>query len=93
LVKKTEGKLGFKGNIFGTCPSRQELKLRAARCSGDPKKIVGALSQLPGVEGVTTQILHLEGEEIFGNTKRKDQQSQKLGEMKSLFTISAHNMY
>jgi hypothetical protein len=42
-----------------------------ARRSGDPKKIVEALSQLPGVEVATTQIPHLEGEEIFGSTKRK----------------------
>jgi hypothetical protein len=40
-------------------------------CSGDPKKTVETISQLPKVEGATTQIPHLEGEEIFGNTKRK----------------------
>jgi hypothetical protein len=42
-----------------------------ARRSGDPKKIVEALSKLPGMEVATTRILHLESEEIFGNTKRK----------------------
>jgi hypothetical protein len=47
------------------------LKLRAARRSGDPKKITEVLSQLPGVEVATTRILHLEGKEIFGSTKRK----------------------
>jgi hypothetical protein len=56
---------------FGTGPSRQELKLRTARHSGNPKKIVEALSQLLGVEVATTHIPHLEDEEIFGSTKRK----------------------
>jgi hypothetical protein len=45
--------------------------LRAARRSGDPKKIEEALSQLLGVEVTTTRIPHLEGKEIFGSTKRK----------------------
>jgi hypothetical protein len=61
----------LKGKASGTGPSKQELKLRAARCSSDPKKIEEALSQLPGVVVATTQIPHLEGEEIFGSTKRK----------------------
>jgi hypothetical protein len=34
----------LKGKAFGTGPSKQELKLRAARRSGDPKKIEEALS-------------------------------------------------
>jgi hypothetical protein len=42
-----------------------------ARRSGDTKKIEEALSQLPEVEVTTTRIPHLEGEEIFGSTKRK----------------------
>ena len=45
--------------------------MRAARRSGDPKKIAEALNTLPGAEGVGTRIPHLEGEEIFGSTKRK----------------------
>jgi hypothetical protein len=61
----------LKGKASGTGPSRQELKLRAARRSGDPKKIVEALNQLPRVEVATIRISHLEGEEIFGSTKRK----------------------
>jgi hypothetical protein len=61
----------LKDKSSGIGPSKQELKLMAARCSGDPKKIVEALSQLPGVEVTTTQNTHLEGEEIFGSTKRK----------------------
>ena len=61
----------FKGNASGTGPSKQELRLMVARRSGDPKKIEEALSQLPGAKVATTQISHLEGKEIFGNTKRK----------------------
>jgi hypothetical protein len=61
----------LKGKASGTGPSKQELKLRAARRSGDPKKIDEALNQLPGVEVATTQIPHLEGKEILGSTKRK----------------------
>jgi hypothetical protein len=40
----------LKGKSFGTDPLRQELKLKAAKHSGDPKKIVEALSQLLRVE-------------------------------------------
>jgi hypothetical protein len=47
------------------------LKLREARHSGNPKKIVDTLNQLLGVEGVTTRIPHLEGKEFFGSSKRK----------------------
>jgi hypothetical protein len=61
----------LKGKASRTGPSKQELKLRAARHSGDPKKIEEALSQLLGVEVATTRIPHLEGEEIFGSTKHK----------------------
>jgi len=55
----------------GSGPSKEELKLRAAKQSGDPKKMVEALNTLPGAEGVGSRIPHLEGEEIFGSTKRK----------------------
>jgi hypothetical protein len=51
--------------LFGTDPSRQELKLKAVRSSDDLKKIVEALIQLPGMEVATIQIPHLKGEEIF----------------------------
>jgi hypothetical protein len=40
----------LKGNLSGIGPSRQELKLRATKCSNDPKKIVDALTQLPEVD-------------------------------------------
>jgi hypothetical protein len=70
-MQMTNYRAYLKGKASGTGPSKQELKLRAARGSGDPKKIEEALSQLPGVEVATTRIPHLEGEEIFGSTKRK----------------------
>jgi hypothetical protein len=71
VIQMTNYRACLKGKASGTSPSKQELKLRAARRSGDPKKIEEALSQLPGVEVATTQIPHLEGKEIFGSTKRK----------------------
>jgi hypothetical protein len=71
VMQMTNYRAYLKGKAFGTGPSKQELKLRAAKRSGDPKKIEEALSQLPGMEVATTPILHLEGEEIFGNTKQK----------------------
>jgi hypothetical protein len=71
VMQMTNYKAYLKGKASGTGPSKQELKLRAARRSDDPKKIEEALSQLPGVEVATTWIPHLEGEEIFGSTKRK----------------------
>jgi hypothetical protein len=61
----------LKGKSSMTGLLRQELKLRAAKRSSDPKKIVEALSQLPGVEVATTRIAHLEDKDIFGSTKRK----------------------
>jgi len=61
----------LKGHASGFGPSKGELKLRAAVHSKDPKKIAEALNILPGIEGVGSHIPHLEGEEIFGNTKRK----------------------
>jgi hypothetical protein len=61
----------LKGKLSGTGSSRQKLKLMAARCSGDPKKIVVAISKLPEVEVASTRIPHLKGKEIFSNTKRK----------------------
>jgi hypothetical protein len=61
----------LEGNLPWTSLSRKELKLRVAKHNGDSKKIVDALTQLLGVEEVTTRILHLKGEEIFGNIKQK----------------------
>jgi hypothetical protein len=71
VMQMTNYRAYLKGKASGTGPSKQKLKLRVARRSSDPKKIEEALSQLPGVEVATTRIPHLEGEEIFGSTKRK----------------------
>ena len=71
VMQMTNYKTYFKGKAFGTGLSKQELRLKAARRSSDPKKIEEALSQLPGVEVATTRIPHLEGGEIFGSMKRK----------------------
>jgi hypothetical protein len=71
IMQMTNYRAYLKDKASGTCSSKQELKLKAARRSGDPKKSVEELSQLPEVEVATTQIPHLEGKEIFGNTKRK----------------------
>jgi hypothetical protein len=71
VMQMTNYRSYLKGKALRTGSSKQELKLRVARRTNDPKKIEEVLSQLPGVEVATTRILHLEGEEIFGNTKRK----------------------
>jgi hypothetical protein len=71
IMQMTNYRAYFKSKASGTGPSKQELKLRVARRSGDPKKIEEALSQLLGVEVATTRIPHLEGKEIFGSTKQK----------------------
>jgi hypothetical protein len=70
-MQMTNYRTYLKGKASGTGPSKQELKLRAARRSGDPKKIEEVLSQLLGVEVATTRIPHLEGEEIFSSMKQK----------------------
>jgi hypothetical protein len=54
-MQMTNYRAYLKGKASGTGPSKQELKLRAARRSGDPKKIEEALSQLPGVEVANTR--------------------------------------
>jgi hypothetical protein len=43
-MQMTNYRAYLKGEASGTGPSKQELKLRAARRSGDPKKIEEALS-------------------------------------------------
>ena len=70
-MQMTNYRAYLKGYASGSGPSKGELRLRAARRSGDPKKIAEALNTLPGAEGVGTRVPHLEGEEIFGSTKRK----------------------
>ena len=67
----TNYKTYTKGNLLNIGPSRQELKIRVARHSSDPKKIVDTFSQLPKVEGLIARILHLKGKETFGSIKQK----------------------
>jgi len=61
----------LKGKTTRSMPSKEELKLRGTRRNGDPKKIVEVLNVLFGVADVATRVPHLEGEEVFGNSKRK----------------------
>ena len=61
----------LQGHGSGTGPHLDELRLRAARRSKDPAKIAAAIGKLPGAENFTTRVPHLEGEEVFGSSKRK----------------------
>ena len=70
-MQMTNYRAYLKGYASGSGPSKGELRLRAARRSGDPKKIAEALNTLLGAKSVGTRIPHLEGEETFGSTKRK----------------------
>ena len=65
-MQMTNYRAYLKGYASGSGPSKGELRLRAARRSGDPKK-----NTVPGAEGVGTRVPHLEGEETFGSMKRK----------------------
>ena len=47
------------------------LKLQSATRFGDPKKIAQAVGELFASASLNSQIPHLEGESIFGSTKRK----------------------
>jgi hypothetical protein len=55
----------------GTGPDRKVLKLRSATCFGDPKHIAQAVSDLSSDAGLNSHVPHLEGQSIFGSTKRK----------------------
>ena len=70
-MQMTNYRAYVKGYASGSGPSKGELRLQAARRSGDPKKIAEALNSLPRAEDVGTRIPHLEGEKTFGSTKRK----------------------
>jgi hypothetical protein len=70
-MQMTNYRAYLRGHACGSGPSKGELKLRAATRSRDPKKIAEALNTLPGAEGFGNRVPHLEGEEIFGSTKRK----------------------
>ena len=51
--------------------SKGELKLRGARRMGCPKKTVEAMNTLVEAHGEGIQVFYLEGEKVFGSTKRK----------------------
>ena len=70
-MQMTNYRAYLRGHAFGFGPSKGELKLRAARRSGCLKKIAEALNSLPKAQGVGSRVPHLEGEEIFGSTKRR----------------------
>ncbi len=65
----------LKGNVGGTGPDKEELKLRnahrRARVSGDPRVLKEAMLDMPGADEFCTRDPHLEGEEVFGSAKRK----------------------
>ena len=54
IIQTTNYRAYLKDKSYRTGPSRQELKLRVARRSNDPKKIAKALGQLLGMEVATT---------------------------------------
>ena len=61
----------LRGHASSSSPSKGELKLRVARPSGCLKKIAEVLNSLPEAQGMGSRVPHLEGEEIFGSTKRR----------------------
>jgi len=61
----------LKGKTTRSGPSKEELKLRGTRHSGDLKKITEALNVLPGAVDVRTRVPHLEGKKVFGNSNHK----------------------
>ena len=64
--------INYHAFLKGHAPNLEgELKLRGARHMGCPKKIVEAMNILVEAHGVGIQVSHLEGEKVFGSTKRK----------------------
>lgn len=65
----------LKGDVGGTGPSKEELKLRnaqrRARVTGDPRVLRDAMLGMPGADDFCIRDPHLEGEEVFGSLKRK----------------------
>jgi len=70
-MQMTNYRAFLKGHTCEYGPSKEELKLRAARRNGNPKKIAKALNTLFGAQGIGTRVPHLEGKGIFGNSKWK----------------------
>ncbi len=70
-MQMTNDQAFLNGTTLRSWPSKEELKLRGARQSGDPKKIAEVLNGLPRAIGVGTRIPHLEGEKVLGSSKCK----------------------
>jgi len=70
-MQMTNHRAFLRGHTCGSSSSKEELKLGTARRGGDPKKIAEVLNTLLGAKCIGIQVPHLEGEEIFGNTKQK----------------------
>ena len=68
-IQMTNYRVYVKGYASGSGPLKGELRLRATRRNGDPKKNAEALNTLPRAEGVGTRIPHLERKETFGAQK------------------------
>ena len=71
FMQMTNYRVYLNGGLSGYGPSRHDLKLKRAIASMDGKKITDAMCSMPGAEDVCTRVPHLEGEEVFGSTKRK----------------------
>ena len=61
----------LRGGPSGTGPSRNKLQLCLASRKANSKRVVKLLEQVIAEAGVNPRIPHLEGETIFGSTKRK----------------------
>jgi hypothetical protein len=65
----------LKGDVGGTGPSKNELKLRnaerRAKQTGNPILLEDAMLEMPGAHEFCTRLPHMPGEEVFGSVKRK----------------------
>ncbi len=59
------------GGRCGEGPGRDELRLWRANQFGDSLQIANAIAKYTKKSSFTTRISHLEGQEIFGSTKRE----------------------
>ena len=59
------------GGPIGTGPSKSELQLRLVSRIGNSRRVVKLLDNIAAKVGLDTRVPHLEGETIFGSTKRK----------------------
>jgi hypothetical protein len=61
----------LQGGAYGINLNQNELHLRRASQFGDLVKIIVAIAKYTSSFGLFVRILHLEGEKMFGSTKRK----------------------